>query len=125
MNGDTLLHRQIHPTFLEADGGVAYFAFRPFPRDEGKLSAYNGDLITAKAAWNHYRTAFKLKSVGVLSISVDECESQGTTQIHDGHGYPEHASIDFTCLSKRKARDAAKKLAEFAMDRGWQFGPVG
>ena len=101
-----------------------YIAFRPFPRDKGKLSAYNGDMIAAEAAWSHYRAALKLKSVGVLSVSVDECESQGTAPIHDGRDYPEHASIDFTSLSKRKTRDAAKKLAEFATDRGWQFGPV-
>ena len=101
-----------------------YIAFKPFPRDKGKLSAYNGDIITAEAAWNHYRATLKLKSVGVLSVSVDDCESQGTKPIHDGHDYPEHVSIDFAGLSRRETRDAAKMLAEFAMDRGWQFGPV-
>ena len=125
MNGDTLLLRQIHPNFVERDGQVSYVAFRPFPRDEGKLSAYDGDQITAEAAWNHYTRVLSLISEGVMAVTVDECESQQTRPTLDAHPYPEHVSIDFTGLSRREIRDAAKKLAELAMDRGWQYGPIG
>ena len=124
MNSDTLLLRQIHPNFVEADGSVSYVAFRPFPRDEGKLSAYDGDQITAEDTWNHYSFTLNLRSKGVMAVTVDECESQRTKPILDADPFPEHASIDFTGLSKRGMSDAAKQLAELAMDRGWQYGPV-
>lgn len=124
MNGDTLLLRQIHPNFVERDGQVSYVAFRPFPRDEGKLSAYDGDQITAEAAWNHYSRVLNLTSRGVMAVTVDECESQQTRPTLDSHPYREHVSIDFTGLSRRETKDAAKKLAELAMARGWQYGPI-
>ena len=124
MNGDTLLFCQIHPNFIEPDGQVTYVAFRPFPRDEGKLSAYDGDQITAEAAWNHYTCVLNLKSSGAMAVSVDECESQQTKPALDAHPYLQHVSIDFTGLSRREMKNAAKKLAELAMERGWQYGPV-
>lgn len=125
MNSDTLLLRQVHPKFVAADGLPTYLAFRPFPKDAGKLSAYDGSRITAEAAWNHYSYVLNLKSVGVMAVSVDQCESQQARPIPDAQPYPEHVSIDFSGLSKREVKDAAKKLAEFAMERGWQYRPVG
>ena len=61
MYSDTLLLRQIHPDFVERDGQVSYVAFRPFPRDEGKLSAYDGDQVTAEAETVHQT----LRSTGI------------------------------------------------------------
>lgn len=124
MNGDTLLLRQIHPNFVEADGRVSHVAFRPFPRDEGKLSAYDGDQIIAEAAWHHYSFILNLRSKGVMAVTVDECGSQRTRPTLDAHPFPEHVSIDFAGLSRREATNAAKSLVELAMDRGWQHGPV-
>ena len=124
MNRDTFLLRQIHPNFI-VNGQVGYLAFRPFPRDEGKLSAYDGSRITAEAAWNHYCYQLNLASVGVMAVTVGECESQQTRPIPDAQPYPEHVSIDFTGLSNREVKDAAKKFAEFATARGWQYRPAG
>ena len=123
MNGETLLLRQIHPNFIEDDGQVTYLAFRPFPRDEGKLSAYDGDQIEAEASWHHYTKVLNGTSNGVMAVTVVECESQQTRPILDAHPFPEHVSIDFTGLSKREVKNAAKKLVEFAAERGWQFKP--
>ena len=125
VNGDTFLLRQIHPHFIAKDGQVTYLAFRPFPKDKDKLSAYDGSQITAEAAWNHYCYVLNLTSSGVMAVTVDECELQQTRPILDAQPYPEHVSIDFTGLSKREVKNAAKRFAEFAMERGWQYGPVG
>ena len=124
MNSDTYLFRQIHPNFIAEDGQVTYLALKPFPKDEGKLSAYDGSQISAEAAWTHYINMLNLQSSGVMAVTVEECESQQTKAILDAQPYPEHVSIDFAGLSKREIRDAAKKLAEFAAERGWQYGPV-
>ena len=124
MNSDTCLLRQISPKFISEDGQATYLAFRPFPRDEGKLSAYDGSQITAEAAWNHYCYTLNLTSSGVMAVTVEECESQRTRPILDAQPYPQHVSIDFTGLSRKETKDAAKKLAEFATEKGWQFGPI-
>ena len=42
MTDETLLLRQVHPSFLQ-DGVVSSQVFRPTPKDECKLSAYDGD----------------------------------------------------------------------------------
>ena len=124
MNGETLLLRQIHPNFIEDDGQATYLAFRPFPRDRGKLSVYDGDQITAEESWSHYSYVLNRASRGVMAVTVNECMSRRTRPILDAQPYPEHVSIDFTGLSKREVKNAAKKLLEFAIERGWQYGPV-
>jgi hypothetical protein len=53
MDAATPLLRQINPSFMVA-GRVTTQAFHPTPKDKDLLSAYDGDLIGAEAAWNHY-----------------------------------------------------------------------
>ena len=74
MTESTLLLRQIHPNFIKL-GRPTSAAFRPTPKDEHKLSVYDGDMITASAAFIHYRGR-KLDSVGVLGVTVEECTRQ-------------------------------------------------
>lgn len=76
MSPETLLHRQIHPAFVQKER-VTSQAFKPTPKDEQKLSVYDGDQITAKACWEHF-TERGFASAGVLSVSVEECTSVGT-----------------------------------------------
>jgi branched-chain amino acid aminotransferase len=45
MTNDTLLYRQVNPQFM-ADDLPTSQAFKPFPGDVGKLSVYDGELIT-------------------------------------------------------------------------------
>lgn len=53
MTSATLLLRQVHPKFM--DGSlITSQAFMPFPRDDGKLSVYDGDQIGAADAHQHY-----------------------------------------------------------------------
>ena len=53
MTPQTLLLRQIHPSFIQAER-ITSQAFRPTPKDENKLSVDNGDQISADAAWQRF-----------------------------------------------------------------------
>ena len=53
MNSQTLLLRQIHPSFIQ-QGRVTSQAFRPTPKDEMKLSVYDGDQMTPEEAFEHF-----------------------------------------------------------------------
>ena len=96
MTQTTLLLRQIHPSFVKL-GRPTSAAFRPTPKDEHKLSVYDGDMITAAAAFAHYRGQ-KLESVGVLAVTVEECTRQELPVYSSPAEFPEHAEIDFSGL---------------------------
>ena len=68
----TVVYRQIHPSFVQA-GFPTSQAFRPTPKDESKLSVYDGDQITAENAFQHYINDLNLSSVGVMGLTVSEC----------------------------------------------------
>lgn len=125
MNRDALLFRQIHPNFIDRGGRVTSQAFKPFPRDDNRLSVYDGDQITAEDAWRHYVHTLNNASAGVMAVTVAECRDHDLRPEHDPDPFPQHAVIDFSGLSKKCIRSAAKKLAACADRRGWQYGPVG
>jgi len=121
MTDQTLLWRQIHPSFVRQDR-VTSQAFRPTPKDEAKLSCEDGDQITAEASWRRFVKS--CASVGVMAISVGECTALELEVIPDGVPVPEHVSIDFGERSKRQREKVAKMLRAKAEVRGWQHGPV-
>ena len=45
--------RQIHPGWLN-NGHVDSSAFRPFPKDAGMLSGYDGNAIGPAESFHHY-----------------------------------------------------------------------
>lgn len=53
MTLETILLRQAHPRFMEGEFPTSQ-VFYPFPKDDGKLSVYDGDQITAENAHRHY-----------------------------------------------------------------------
>jgi hypothetical protein len=117
----TLLHRQINPFWVQL-GRVTSMAFRPTPKDAAKLSVYDGDQMTPEQAWCHFTGVQKLKSVGVRSVSVEECEQLGLQAVADPKPFPEHVVIDFSaCESEGQRERLAKKLNRFAEIRGWLF----
>lgn len=124
VNRDALLFRQIHPNFFVNGGRVTSQAFQPFPRDDNRLSVYDGDQITAEDAWCHYVYELNNASAGVMAVTVAECHDQDLRPEHDPDPFPEHAVIDFSGLSKSGIKSTAKKLAECANNRGWQYGPI-
>lgn len=64
MNPTTLLYRQVNPSWIQS-GRVTSQAFKPTPKDERRLSVYDGDLITPADAWRHYTESLGFSSVGV------------------------------------------------------------
>lgn len=118
MNDRTLLLRQVHPNFFP-DGEVSSQAFVPFPKDDGRLSTYDGDQITAEASHQHYTVNLGLESIGVWAINGEEAASIGLTYQSDPVvGNPAHAVVDFGTLPEKECRKLAKRLRKFAVARG-------
>ena len=122
MTGATLLLRQIHPNFVQ-DGFASSVAFRPNEFDQGLMSVYDGDLITAEASWTHYTTVSKKKSVGATALTVDECAAESLLARSDPVPFPEHAVVDFTSVEEKHWRTKGKKLQAKALARGWGYQP--
>ncbi len=120
MNGTTQLLRQIHPHFVQ-DGRPSSQAFRPTPKDEQKLSVYDGSQITPAESWEHYTSDQGLQSCGVMAVTVDECGALELPVAPDPKPFPEHVLIDFSAYSKGKIEKKAKLLKARAEGRGWLF----
>ena len=88
MNDDTLLHRQVHPNFVDSHGETTSQAFRPTPKDKNQLSVYDGNLISAENAWKHYTNDLQLRSIGVMSVSVAECRTLELPVVPDAETFP-------------------------------------
>lgn len=120
MTPETLLLRQIHPSFFQA-GRVTSQAFRPTPKDGNHLSVDNGSQIQAAASWKRFTSNLGCSSCGVMAVTQAECAAQSLPVIEDATPYPEHCSIDFTAFEKRHIERKAKLLSQQARERGWLF----
>ena len=119
MNDDTLLLRQIHPSFVQG-GRVTSQAFTPTPKDDRQLSTYDGDQISASAAFDHYTTQINCQSFGVYAVRVGECRELQLEVRADPEPYPEHVVIDFGDRPPKAIKSVGKALREKAVARGWQ-----
>lgn len=118
MNDHTLLFRQVHPAFFP-DGAVSSQAFFPFPKDNGKLSVYDGDQTSAEASYQHYTVSLRLASIGVWAVSGEEVVSAGLAYQPDPvDGNAAHGVVDFADRAEKECRKLAKRLKRFAVDRG-------
>lgn len=125
MNSDILLHRQVHPSFVINKNDissqvfeVASSTFMPTPKDENKLSVYNGEKYSPKEAFDHFTETYE--SFGVLSVSKNECENENLGVVEDNDPFDGHTFIDFSsCTSNNQVKKKAKKLKKVALDRGW------
>lgn len=120
MNDNTIVYRQIHPTFVQA-GFPTSQAFRPTPKDECLLSVYDGDLISSEKAWGHYTGELGLASVGVMGLTVSECAAESLPVRSDPVRFPEHAVIDFASLTDKECRNKSKRLQSKAIKRDWLY----
>jgi len=117
MNDQTLLLCQVHPQFFH-DGVLSSQAFFPFPKDDGKLSVYDGDQITAEDSFQHYTKTQGFKSVGVWAVKGNEVVSVELAYRPDPvDGNPAHAVVDFCAHAKKEYRKLAKRLREMAIKR--------
>lgn len=126
MTEETLLHRQVHPTWIQNDiVSEQVFAtsqtFAPTPKDEGCLSMYNGDKYTAEQSHTHYILTPSSVSVAVLSVTISEVDSVGDLATYeDNYPFDGHSYIDFCKLeSKGALKKKSQKLRDIAMKRGW------
>lgn len=120
MNDNTLLLRQIHPTFAQHDR-VTSQAFRPMPKDEMRLSVYDGDRIKPQEAWKHYTGTLGYASTGVMGVTMAECLGVELPVKSEPKPFPEHAVIDFAGFEKRQIETKAKQLKARAEARGWLY----
>lgn len=120
MTPETLLLRQIHPSFFQA-GRITSQAFRPTPKDGDHLSVDNGGKIEANASWQRFTSIPGCSSCGVMAVTQAECAVQSLPVIEDANPYPEHCSINFTGFEKREIERKAKLLSRQAQERGWLF----
>lgn len=118
MKGDTILLRQAHPKFVD-EGQLTSQAFVPFPKDDAKLSVYDGEQISAAESHRHYTETLKNEADSVWGVTCAEV-------IHVDLSYrsdplpesPAHALIDFSGKSTSACRKLAKRLRDFASIRG-------
>lgn len=120
MTDGTILHRQINPSWIQ-NGRVSSQAFKPTPKDKGLLSVYDGDQITADAAYAHFTAVLGFPSVGSLAVTVAECTGIGLSVRPDPKPFPEHVVIDFTAFGASQVEKKAKTLRANADARGWQY----
>lgn len=118
MTSDTILLRQVHPSFAE-NGIPTSQAFVPFPKDNSRLSVDDGDLTTAEAAFKYFTEVLRFESIGTWGITCGEVEQIELTSLSDPlKDNPSHAVIDFSDLTEKECRKLAKKLKAFANRRG-------
>lgn len=123
MQPTTLLLRQVHPQWLK-DGEVLSIAFRPFPKDDGLLSVYDGDLIAPENSVSHFTGTLGYQSSGVWAVTVREAETCALPARAETEGYfLEHAVIDFTAHAAKEQKAKSKILATKAEERGCLFKP--
>jgi hypothetical protein len=130
MEDSTLLHRQVHPNFVQNNQvssqafegdmkpgtQVTSAVFSPSPKDNNKLSVYNGQKYSPEDSYNHFTKEFT--SAGVVSVTVNEC---ALPCIEDNLPFSGHTYVDFTGLTKGEIKAKAKVLKSIANKRGWTF----
>jgi len=129
MKEETLLHRQIHPSWIQndtvssqaflAENSIASLSFTPSEKDNNKLSVYNGEKFNPEDSFIHFTKNFK--SAGVLSISIDEVNTVGELTVQeDNDPFSGHSVINFSNVtSSTQVKKKSKKLKNMAVKRGW------
>ena len=127
MNINTLLLRQVHPSFVLKDNiSVQVFTassqtFRPTPKDDLKLSVYNNEKFSPQESYNHFISQEGNFSFEVLAVNSLECQKESLTCLEDNNPFDGHSIIDFSGKSKGQIEKSAKYLRSAAMSRGWLY----
>ena len=122
MKDESLLLRQVHPSWIR-ENRVTSQVFTPTPKDEGRISVYDGEQISAQASWHHFKKVLGNPSTGVLAVQVRECQNCKIPVTLDPKAFMEHVLLDFAGFSGNHTKKLAKKLTQFANSRGWQYRP--
>jgi hypothetical protein len=83
------------PGWIYDDGTVDRDAFKPRPKDNGRLSASDKgcDAATALSTWNQTFPTMRQK---VVSVSVQDCTDVGIPVLDDSDTDSLHVHLDFT-----------------------------
>ena len=120
-----LLWRHVHPSWVR-DGEPTSQAFKPTPKDEGKLSVSRGSLTTAPKAFALHTESLGLDAVGMWAVSVGEVIAEPivlsayTDPVAAPVPDPAHALIDFSAQPRKSVEAKAKLLLAAARRRGIQ-----
>jgi hypothetical protein len=124
MTSDTLLWRQAHPNFMDGKRPTSQVFF-PFPKDNGKLSVYDGDQVNAEDSYKHYTEVLKNESASVWAVIKSEADSHGVPASSDPlPNFAAHAKVDFNFKPEKECRKIAKRLKALAIARGCQYRPA-
>ena len=127
MNSSTILLRQVHPSFVQADSissqvfTITSQVFRPTPKDEGLLSVYNGEKFSAAESHSHFTNESANQSFGVVGVTGEECDARQLKWGEDNDPFDGHSYIDFNGLANKEIEKRAKLLKKAAMERGWLY----
>lgn len=116
MNLDTLLYRQVHPEHINAGRDtVSSTVFMPENRESNAISTYNGDIVSAEDAVEHYQGLGR-KTAGVIGLTVGKFEQRGMTVIHDSTDFEAHVTVVYPdSISRNQMRKQAQTLAKLAI----------
>jgi hypothetical protein len=137
MTLENLLHRQVNPNFIQSNqiSQQAFHpaaqipqptsqVFKPTPKDNGYLSVSDGNMIDAKESFEKFIQNPQCQSIGVLSVSHDECNQWKLSVFSDPlEGQPEHVIIDFSEKTNNSIKKSATGLRDCAIKRGWSYLP--
>jgi len=120
---DELLFRQVHPSWMRGDEATSQ-AFKPTPKDAGRLSVARASMTTAEAAFQLHTGSRGFASVGTWAVTLEEVDKAPVSlrAFHDPLtepvADPAHAYIDFTGRSRKEIETKAKLLLAAARARG-------
>lgn len=121
-NGSTFLFRQIPLKYIKR-GRPSSLAFTPMPKDDRRLSCYDGSMITAEQSYYHFLKMGYMSS-GVLGVTVDDCIELSLFAESDPRPFPEHAVIVFPQeLTNSRVKTLGQLLRDKAVKYGWQYKP--
>lgn len=117
----TLLYRQVHPSWIQ-EGRPTSQTFKPTPKDNGKLSTYDGDAIGPQSFWEHFTGTLRFSSMGVLGLTVGEFKAEDLTASCDPlPDFPQHVGVDFQAFNGSQVEKKSKRLRNIAIVRGWLY----
>ena len=121
MSPETLLYRLVHPAHVHGERFTSQ-VFRP-PADSRLLTVFDETAISPEEVWAWSKDFFPSgrRFVGIVAVSVVECESLQLSVAESPGQLKGESAIDFVGLSRSQLRQTAAILRSFAADRGWIF----
>jgi hypothetical protein len=119
VTNENILFRQIHPSWV-IDDNVSSQAFKPTPKDDKKLSVYNGNEFSAEESFEHF-TKQSLMSAGVLGVTDEEFDKEQLPRIPDDEAFKGHVLVDYSACSKNEVEKKAKRIRDIALKRSWLY----